>query len=395
VSLDPPPVTEPLLSLPLAGVVLALALIAGSVALAIYLMARRRRRSVSPTLETGAPWLDQLVEALPQAALVVDPAGHLLAWNAVATQVLSIEPKAPVPTLDIAALARRVLVSGTVETTELAVPNRPERHLRATASRLGSTGHFLGVLVMMQDPTRESRGVESYRRLVSAVSHELRTPLTAILGHADILGSCDPQRDEVLWRRSRDFIASEAQRLARLVEDLLTLSRLDLTPLRRSPVNVRAIVEEAISSLFQAAESRRVRLALQSPPSLSRVMGDRDRLHQAFLNLIDNAVKYSPDDSQVTVSLTPEEQAVQVEVRDSGRGIQPQDLPYIFEPLYRSEGARDVPGTGLGLTIVRTILEQHGSTIEVQSVPGQGTTFRFHLPYAQGSQAGRSDSSWR
>ena len=240
----------------------------------------------------------------------------------------------------------------------------------------------------MQD-TRESRGAESYRRLVSAVSHELRTPLTAILGMRDILGSCDPRQDEALWRRSRDFIAGEAQRLARLVEDLLTLSRLDLTPLRRAPVNVRAIVEEAISSLFQAAEARRVRLALQSPPSLSRVMGDRDRLHQAFLNLIDNAVKYSPDDSQVTVSLTPEEQAVQVEVRDSGRGIQPQDLPYIFEPLYRSEGARDVPGTGLGLTIVRTILEQHGSTIEVQSVPGQGTVFRFRLPYAQGSQAGQ------
>lgn len=394
-SLDPPPVTEPLLSLPLAGVALALALVIGIVILAVWLLVRRRRRAGSSALQTRAPWLDQLVEALPQAALVLDPAGHLIAWNAAAARILSMDAKTPVPTPDVAALARRVLESGTAETTELATPDRPERHLRATASPLGSTGHRLGVLALIQDPTREGRGAEPYRRLVSAVSHELRTPLTAILGHADILGSCDPQRDEVLWRRSRDFIASEAQRLARLVEDLLTLSRLDLTPLRRAPVNVRAIAEEAISSLFQAAEARRVRLALQSPPSLSRVMGDRDRLHQAFLNLIDNAVKYSPDDSQVTVSLAPEEQGIQVEVRDTGRGIQPQDLPYVFEPLYRSEGARDVPGTGLGLTIVRTILEQHGSTIEVESVPGQGTTFRFRLPYAQGSQAGRSDSSWR
>ena len=393
-NLNPPPTTQPLFSLPLGAVALGLVLIVGGVTLAAILLARRR--SGSPALDTGrASWLHQLIEALPQAALIVDSSGHLIACSAAAARVLSMDTNAPSLPSDVAALVGRVRKSGTAETIELAAPDRPERHLRVTASALGGEDHPFGVLALMHDPTREGRGAESYRRLMSAVSHELRTPLTAILGHADILGSCDPEQDQALWRRSRDFIASEAHRLARLVEDLLTLSRLDLTPLRRAPVNVRAIAEEAISSLFQAAEARQVRLALQSPPSLSRVLGDRDRLYQAFLNLIDNAVKYSPAGGQVTVSLVPEERAVQVEVRDTGRGIQPQDLPYIFEPLYRSEGARDVPGTGLGLTIVRTILERHGTTIEVESAPGQGTTFRFRLPYAQGSQSGRSDSSWR
>ena len=143
-SLDPPPATEPLLSLPLAGVAVALAMAIGVVILAVWLLAHRRRRPVSSALETGAPWLRQLVEALPQAALVLDPAGRLIAWNAAATRILSIDAKTPVPTPEIAALAKHVLESGTPETIELATPDRPERHLRATASPLGSTGHLAG-----------------------------------------------------------------------------------------------------------------------------------------------------------------------------------------------------------------------------------------------------------
>jgi two-component system phosphate regulon sensor histidine kinase PhoR len=214
------------------------------------------------------------------------------------------------------------------------------------------------------------------------MAHELRTPLTAILGHVDILDSCDPARDEVLWRRSRDFVASEAQRLARLVEDLLTLSRLDLAPIQHRPVNLRAVAEEAISALFEAAEERAIGLALQSTPSLPRVLGDRDRLQQVFVNLLDNAIKYTDPGGQVAVHLTAQEEEIQVKVRDNGAGIAPEDLDHVFEPFFRGQDVRGVPGTGLGLTIVRTILEQHGSTIEVESVVRQGTTFRFDLSYA-------------
>ena len=130
---------------------------------------------------------------------------------------------------------------------------------------------------------------------------------------------------------------AQAERLARLVEDLLTLSRLDLTPLHRRPVNLRSVAEEAISALFQAADSGGVRLVLQSPPSLPRVLGDRDRLQQVFLNLIDNAIKYSHPDGEVVVRLAAESDSVQAQVRDDGVGIVPEDLPHIFEPLYRSE----------------------------------------------------------
>jgi len=291
------------------------------------------------------------------------------------------------------ALVARVLHSGAAETTEIALPRAPNRRLWATVSPLARSGLPFGALVLIQDPTRESKSAESYRRLISALAHELRTPLTAILGHADILSSCQPGKDEDLWHRSRDFIASEAERLARLVEDLLRLSRLDLTPLQRRPVNLSAVAEEAISALFQAAEARGVQLSLQAPPNLPRVLGDRDRLQQVFVNLLDNAIKYSPAGGTAVVRLLPEEKGVRVEVQDDGTGIASEDLPHVFKPLYRGQDVGDKSGTGLGLTIVRAILEQHGTPIRVQSAPGQGTTFHFGLPYAQSDQTSPS-SLW-
>jgi len=216
------------------------------------------------------------------------------------------------------------------------------------------------------------------------IAHELRTPLTAIMGHADILASCSIE-EEGLWRRSQQFITGEAERLARLVEDLLALSRLDLSASPLAPVNLQAAAEEALSALWQSAEERGVTLTLQAAPGLPRVLGDADRLRQVFVNLLDNGVKYTPTGGRVTVRLAPDEDAglVQVSVSDTGMGVPATDLPYIFDPLYRGEQAdRAATGTGLGLTIVRTILSQHGAEIRVQSEPERGTTFSFDLPIA-------------
>lgn len=383
----PTPTPEPILSLPVGPAVLGLLLLIGGVAFLALRLTRRGGGAIRavPGVD-DVPWLGALVDGLPQAALIVDRNGRPVAWNTAAARFLTLTDGAAELPLSLAALVTRVFHAGISETTEVAAPDAPDRRLRVSVSPLGGTGER-GALVLVQSLAEAAQSAESYRRLISAVAHELRTPLTAILGHADILGSCKPEKEEALWRRSRDFIASEANRLARLVEDLLTLSRLDLTPLQRRPVNLRAVAEEAISALFQAAEARGVRLALQSPPSMHRVLGDRDRLQQVFLNLIDNAVKYSSADGEAIVRLSPERNNIQVEVRDDGIGIAPEDLPHIFDPLYRSRDVRDTSGTGLGLTIVRTILEQHDVTIDVQSAPGSGTAFRFRLPYAHSSSS--------
>jgi len=376
----PPP--EVLVDLPLSLAILALLALTGGATLLALWLTRRSQRQPSPGVR-DVPWLASLLDGFPGAALITDAKNRAVAWNAATARTLALDDRSAQLPLALASLAARVLDTSDAETIAFAPPHAPDRHLRATAWPLSKTERLGVMLLLLPAFTQEAGSAESYRRLISALAHELRTPLTAILGHADILESCDPAQDESLWRRSRAFIASEAHRLARLVEDLLTLSRLELTPLQRRPVNLRAVAEEAISALFQTAEARGVRLSLHAPPDLPRVLGDRDRLHQVFLNLLDNAVKYSSTGGEAVVRLSPEESFVQVEVRDDGVGIAPQDLPHIFEPLYRSEDARDVPGTGLGLTIVRTILEQHGARIDVQSAPGHGTTFRFRLPCAQ------------
>jgi signal transduction histidine kinase len=384
----PVPTPEAILSVPV-GIVVSwtLVILVGVVEAGFVLMWLWRRRSATaanlvhvPSEALDVPWLASLLGKFDQGALVVDLEDRPVAWNEAAARDLSLADRTSELPLPLLALVSKVLISGTEETTEV-LDDQGER-LRVTVTPLGSTNR-IGTLVLVRRPGEKTGRIQSYRHLIGAMAHELRTPLTAILGHVDILGSCDPERDEALWRRSREFIASEAERLARLVEDLLTLSRLDLTPLQHRPVNLRVVVEEAISALFQAAEARGVRLSLQSVPSLPRVPGDRDRLHQVFLNLLDNAVKYTDAGGEVVVHLSAGDDGVQVEVRDDGVGIAPEDLGHVFEPLYRGQDVRDVPGTGLGLTIVRTILEQHGSTIHVESTLQQGTAFRFCLPYAK------------
>jgi len=249
--------------------------------------------------------------------------------------------------------------------------------MRVRASPLLHQGRLRGVLLMSL-PGESS----TFPNLARLVAHELRTPLTAIVGHADILESCGPNEEE-LRRRSRDFIASEAQRLARLVDDLLTLSRLEASPPVMRTINVRVVVESAISSLFEIAEMQRITLTLEAPPSLPRVRADPDRLQQALVNLLDNAIKYTPAGGSVTARLVSEGGYVRVEISDTGPGIPPEDLPHVFEPLYRGGKERGTPGTGLGLTIVRAILDQHGAPINLHSRPGKGTTFTFRLPVAR------------
>ncbi|HEY73686.1 MAG: hypothetical protein DRJ03_13910 [Chloroflexi bacterium] len=375
---------EPLLSLSLPLVIAVLLFLGLLVAAGVWLLARRRRpvgdrKGLPPLTPSGIPWLPALLESLPCGVLLADGRGRVALANGPARRWLggtgrSLKLPSPVLTL-----VERVAVSGAGEGLEIAAPSGGDHRLWVEATALGGEG---GVLVLVEE--RRDRGVaaEVYRSLMHTIAHELRTPLTAIMGHADILSSCSIE-EEALWHRSQRFIAGEAERLARLVEDLLTLSRLDLSASLLAPVNLQAAVEEALSALWQLAEEKGVILTLQTTPGLPRVLGDADRLRQVFVNLLDNGVKYTASGGRVTVRLVLDEDCVQVKVSDTGMGIPQTDLPHIFDPLFRGGQAdRAAIGTGLGLTIVRTILAQHGAEIRVQSEPEHGTTFSFDLPVA-------------
>ncbi|QIA26760.1 HAMP domain-containing histidine kinase [Thermaerobacter sp. PB12/4term] len=218
------------------------------------------------------------------------------------------------------------------------------------------------------------------QRFVADASHELRAPLTAILGNLDLLRrrpDLPPEEQAQALEEARN----EAERLSRLVADLLSLARADAgVPLVIKPVDVDAVVLEAFQEARRLVRGQELVL---DPLEPVRVPGDRDRIKQLLLILLDNAIKYTPAGGRITLGLQAAgDGGAVLTVADTGVGIPPADLPHVFERFYRADPARsrDPGGTGLGLPIARWIVEQHQGQITIDSAPGRGTTVTVRLP---------------
>jgi two-component system OmpR family sensor kinase len=227
---------------------------------------------------------------------------------------------------------------------------------------------------------RAAQGQER-QRFLRRLDHELKNPLTTIrLGIANLKE--DPSSGEEMTG-SLERISHQAQRLQILVENLRRLAEMDENSLDRITVNLQEVLEEAEELACGAPEWQGgvVHLSIQQVPwPLSPVSGDRDLLVVAFRNLIENALKFSGPHGQVEVRASEDGHNLLVEIDDNGRGIPPEDLPHIFDELYRGENARDMPGSGLGLALVRRIIELHDGSLKVNSRPEQGTMVRVQLP---------------
>lgn len=217
------------------------------------------------------------------------------------------------------------------------------------------------------------------QRFVSDASHELRAPLTAIQGNLELLrrhqSLPEAEREEALAEVTR-----EANRLSRLVADLLALARADAgIVLNRCPLDLDAVILEAYRTARQLSHGQRFVL---DPFEPAAVEGDEDRLKQLLVILLDNAIKYTPAGGHVTLGLRRHDRDVEIIVRDTGIGIPAQDLPHVFERFYRADPARgrDPGGTGLGLPIAHWIVEQHEGMIALESQPGEGTTVIVRMP---------------
>lgn len=243
----------------------------------------------------------------------------------------------------------------------------------------------------MTQQVRASR--DAQRDFVANVSHELKTPLTSIQGYSQAILD-GTAADAEMVQRSAAIIHDEAGRMARMVTDLLDLARIESGQIvmRREPVGLGVLLENVVERFRLRAEEAGVALTVQTP-DLPPVTGDGDRLAQVFTNLLDNALKHTPEGGQVTVAaelLTPSgvrklggtwPRAVQVSVSDSGQGIPPEDLARVFERFYQVDKSRKRTGSvGLGLAITREIVEAHGGSIEVESIVGLGTRFTVVLP---------------
>jgi thioredoxin type arsenate reductase len=274
-----------------------------------------------------------------------------------------------------------------------------ERWFRVNTVRLRNPhGQSLGSILVFHDVT-DIRRFESMRSdFVANVSHELRTPLTAIRGYVETLLETPPS-DPKDSRQFLEIIDRHSERLSRLTEDLLTLSDLESGNIQLTlhPLDANHLIQRVLEIFWDRAAKKDVRLNHRVVANLPKLQGDLDRLQQLFINLVDNAIKYTPTGGTVTLTATRtainngSPPQVEIAVSDTGPGIPEKDLPRLTERFYRVDKARsrDLGGTGLGLAIVKHIVQAHKGELKIESEINKGTTVRVRIPQAQSNGTGR------
>jgi two-component system, OmpR family, sensor kinase len=287
-------------------------------------------------------------------------------------------------------LAAAVLNSGRVA--------NPVLLLRAEVSALASLlGILLGLAVagalLLQEWQRrhdraldrlQAQNLEDRRRFLRRLDHELKNPLTAIRAGLANLAAVDNGFSESS-RRIVTSVEAQTLRLSRLTADLRKLSDIESVRLERAPVNLSQLLQEALELAQdkpQAAERRLSLTVPQAPWPLPTISGDWDLLFLAVYNLLDNTLKFTRPGDTIEVRAFEDGSHVVVEVADTGPGIPESEAPHVWEELYRAEGARGIPGSGLGLALVRAIVERHGGQVTLRSRAGQGTVVALRLPLA-------------
>ena len=235
---------------------------------------------------------------------------------------------------------------------------------------------------------------ESQRRFVADAAHELKTPLTAMKGNLEVILQRTRSAEE--YRETIISNLAEVDRLAAMTKSLLTLAQFagDRPPLMLQSLDLSPLVEEVVSELSVLAQESGITLQADCQPVPS-FMGDASQLKQALINLLDNALRYTPSGGTIRARVRSQDSSVTLSVEDTGSGIAPEHMPHLFERFYRVDQARDRQsgGTGLGLAIVKEIVEAHGGQIHVQSHMGKGTTFTITLPIEEHSRSHPLSSS--
>jgi len=355
------------------------AVLAGGVFLAWHVSERQQRRIPTGDAPVVPPEVTTVLSVLRSSAVVVDEDDVVVKASAPA-YALGLVRNNEMVDAELADLVRQVRRDGQIRETELVIARTatsPPRHVTARVAPLGTRL----VLALVEDRTRERR-VEAIRRdFVANVSHELKTPVGAIrlLAEAVHDASGDPEAVE----RFAGRMITESERLTRLVQQIIELSRLQSDdPLDQPvPVSLDDVVATAIDATAIDAQARGLSVVASGEKGL-KVLGNREQVTVAVSNLVANAVNYSPDRSSVLVATRAVDDVVEISVTDQGIGIPTGEIDRIFERFYRVDPARhrSTGGTGLGLSIVKHVAASHGGDVNVWSVEGQGSTFTLTLP---------------
>jgi two-component system, OmpR family, phosphate regulon sensor histidine kinase PhoR len=389
-------------SLAMAGALaVALAMAGFAIIAAAALVARRAGKEsarLTPPLavaERAADPLQAVVAGLPDAVIALDRDGRVLALNerarALAPALRQGEPVSlAVRMPELIEAIGRACAGGEeqrVEYSERVPLDRWFETIVTPVKRAPDASKPDLVLMTFHDLTPQRRVEEMRADFVANASHELRTPLAALLGFIETLQG--PAREDAKAReRFLAIMQEQARRMARLIDDLLSLSRIELNAHRRpeTPVDLVPMIRQVVDGLQTLARDRGVTVNVVAAAALT-VLGDRDELLRAFENLVENALKYGAPGKRVDITLASAtaadgESEAQVSVRDYGPGIAPEHLPRLTERFYRVDvrESRAQGGTGLGLALVKHILNRHRGRLSIESTPGAGATFTIHLP---------------
>ncbi len=255
--------------------------------------------------------------------------------------------------------------------------------LHAVATR-NDAGEITGALVLFHDITELKKMDQVRRDFVANVSHELRTPLSILRGYIEtLMDNPETSREELF--RILAVMERHSKRLDLLAQDLLTLAQLESANpnLQLGNIDLSNLFGEVIRDWEKKLATKQLNVIVDVPPDLPSIHADRQRLQEALYNLLDNAVKYSPEHGEIRLTARPRDEEIVLSVSDNGIGIGKEDLARIFERFYRADKARtaeNIRGTGLGLAIVKHVAQLHGGRVEAESEIGKGTSIRVLLP---------------
>jgi two-component system, OmpR family, phosphate regulon sensor histidine kinase PhoR len=350
--------------------------------------------------------LGQMLESVPAPLFALDRNRQVVAANVAAGKLFG----GAITGRNLLAFLRHPPLVDAVEACETGRQTEPvalpesqgrsgQRRLVARLQAIRPPMAGASVMVLLEDTTASERALTLRRDFVANVSHELKTPIAALLGFIETL--MGPARDDPLARqRFLGIMRGEAERMNRLVSELLSLSRIEMN--EHQPPAGRAdlgnILKTVRDSLTLKIEQRQVKLALPGLAELPTIPGDSDELTQAIQNLVDNAIKYSPENGEVRVTyqriedpiacreklqgIRSPKAMIALSVADQGEGIPREHIPRLTERFYRVDAARsrELGGTGLGLAIVKHIVNRHRGSLDIESEPGKGSVFTLFLP---------------
>jgi two-component system phosphate regulon sensor histidine kinase PhoR len=344
--------------------------------------------------------LEVILRSMSEGVVVTDAHGQVMLINRAAREMLELSPGLDYRGRSLVEICRDPAVQQLVtapsdhpqplpQSVELAIQRSgPLRRLRVTAGAVSASSRGRAAWVLVLYDITQLKAYEGLRSdFIANLTHEIRTPLSALCGYTETLLAGVEDADT--QQRFLKIIERQSHRLARLVDDLVSLSDLErgLTPLRPRELDVKHLFEEAVELMSEQALRQGVELAVQCPEGLPALTGDHDRLYQVLINLLDNAIKYTPRGGHVMLSarsVSPAEgkPMMEIAVADTGEGIPAQHIPRLTERFYRVDRARsrELGGTGLGLAIVKHIVQLHQGDLQIESRVREGTTVRVRLP---------------